>query len=464
MSMIFHQLYLGCLAQASYLLGSEGVAAVVDPRRDVDEYLQLAEQHGLTITHIILSHVHADFVAGHTELAARTGARIYMSHRADCGFPCEPLRDGDTIELGHIGIDVMETPGHTPTDICLLVRDRTALAEPAKLLSGDTVFLGDVGRPDLIGGAGFTAADMAAMMYDSLHEKVMVLPDDVEIFPGHGAGSACGKNISNERSSTLGLQRIANHALQPMTKEEFVASATEGLPQAPAYFPRAVAINRRGPRLLGELPAMVGLELDEVVARRDGGAQVLDPRNAQRYGEAHVAGSINIGLSGQFESWCGSLLDLDRPVVIVAEDEATAAEARLRLARVGIEDVTGYAVVSAKLLERGKTVGRLPQMSVHELEDKLAGGDHWQVIDVRRPMEYQTGHVPGAVHAPVSELPQGTSAVDGLDRERPTAVICGSGYRSSAAARFLRDAGFGDLHNVTGGTNAWLDAGLAIER
>lgn len=460
MSMVFEQLYLGCLAQASYLIGSQGAAVIVDPRRDVDEYLQRASELELSITHILLTHVHADFVAGHTELAARTGATIHMSHRADCGFPCEPLRDGDTIEVGHVGIDVVETPGHTPTDLCFVVRDRTALDQPAKLLSGDTLFLGDVGRPDLAGGGGFSAADMAAMMYDSLRDKLLVLPDDVEVFPGHGAGSACGKNISNERSSTLGQQRLANHALQPMTKQEFVATATAELPAAPPYFGHAANLNRRGPRLLDELPAMVTLDLEEVEARRDDGAQVVDPRSAAAHGAAHLPGSINIGLSGQFESWCGTLLALDRPIVLLADDAASAAEARLRMARVGLEDVVGHALLQTAVIE---DAAQLPQMSVHELSDKLAAGG-WQVIDVRRPLEYETSHVPGAVHAPVNVLPHDTSAVQQLDRAAPTAVICGSGYRSSAASHFLACAGFEDLHNVTGGTNAWLDAGLEIER
>jgi len=460
MTMVFEQIYLGCLAQASYLIGSEGAAVIVDPRRDVDEYLERAQELGLTITGVLLTHVHADFVAGHTELAARTGATIRMSHRAECGFPCEPLRDGDTIELGHVGIDVIETPGHTPTDLCFLVRDRTALDRPAKLLSGDTLFLGDVGRPDLVGSAGHTAADMAAMMFESLHEKLLPLADDVEVYPGHGAGSACGRNISTERSSTMGQQRLANHALQPMEQAEFVTNATTGLTPPPPYFSHAASLNRAGPRLIEELPPMAELGLAEALARQGAGAQLLDPRAAAAYGEAHIAGAINIGLSGQFESWCGTLLDLGAPIVLTTADQASAAEARTRLARVGLEDVVGYTLISAGDID---STGRLPQLGVGDLREALASGD-WQVIDVRRPMEYETSHVPGAVHAPVHTLATDTGAVAHLDRAAPTAVICGSGYRSSAAAHFLRGAGFQQLHNVEGGTNAWISAELPVEQ
>lgn len=463
MTIVFEQIYLGCLAQASYLIGSQGKAVVVDPRRDVDDYVQQADAHGLAIEHVILTHVHADFVAGHSELAAR-GARIHISHRAACGFERSELRDGDVLQVGDARIEVLETPGHTPSDVCLLVQDVTT-REPARLLTGDTLFIGDVGRPDLAGGLGHSAADMASMMYDSLRAKILPLPDDVLVFPGHGAGSACGRNISSERSSTLGQQRIANPALQPMTREQFVGAQTDCISDPPRYFARAAALNLRGPRLLRELPPMRTASFEEVTAAQSRGAQIVDARSAARHGEAHLAGSINVGLSGQFESWCGTLLDLDRPVVLVSDGEAGAQEARLRLARVAIEDVPLCAIAGTRSLAPGQRgVAALPQLSVHELREKMGRGG-WQVVDVRRAAEYEAGHAPGAVHVPLDTLPgTGLAALAGLSRERPTAIICGSGYRSSTASHYLRRAGFRELHNVTGGTNAWIAAGFAVER
>ncbi len=457
--MLFQQIYLPCLAQASYLIGSQGRAAVVDPRRDVDEYLQLAEQNGLRIERILLTHIHADFVAGHRELAARTGAAIAMSHRVDAGFPFEPLRDGDRLEVGSVTIEVLETPGHTPSDLCFLVRDSSAPEIPAKLLSGDTLFIGDVGRPDLAMGLGYSKEDMAGMMYDSLRDKILPLDDGIEVFPAHGAGSACGRNISNETSSTIGHQRLANPALQPQAREEFVASMTTDLAPAPAYFAYAATLNCRGPRLDAERPALRELDPTELAGDGQVDASVLDVRSAAQYGAGHLPDSINIGLTGSFASWCGSLLPLDRPVAIVATDLEAAEEARMRLGRVGIDDVAGWTP-AAKLGARADAV--VPQIEPTALDQRLRDG--WQLIDVRGAGEFTAGHAPGATPAPLPSLARGGVDLTALDRNRPTAVICGSGYRSSAATVLLRRLGFRDLHNVTGGTNAWAAAGLPLER
>lgn len=454
MTMIFEQIYLGCLAQASYLIGSRGVAAVVDPRRDVDEYVAVAEERGLKITHVFLSHIHADFVAGHVELAARTGATIHVSQRADCKFECVALRDGDRCEIGDVTIEVLETPGHTPSDVCLLVRDSTQPDAPGKLLTGDALFIGDVGRPDLAGGAGFEARDMAGMMYDSLHEKILPLPDDIEIYPGHGAGSACGRSMSDERSSTLGQQRLANWALQPQDRARFVEEQVSGLQPAPRYFARAARTNMAGPTLLRDVPPLA--QLDRTAVSRD--VQVLDTRFAAQFGKGHLPGSINIGLSGQFESWAGTLLDPEVPIILVGDAADAATEARTRLARVGLENVAGYHLFARD----AESDQLLPQITVQELNSNLAAGG-WQVVDVRRPTEYEAGHAPGAVLAPLHLLPTDHEALGNLDRSTPTAIICGSGYRSSAAAHYLRSLGFENLHNVTGGTNAWKDAGLTVE-
>ncbi len=456
--MHFQQIYLGCLAQASYLIGADGVAAIVDPRRDVDDYLDLAARHGLKIEHVWLTHVHADFVAGHLELRDRTGARMAMSHRVACGFPCAPLREGDVLRLGPVAIEPIETPGHTPGDLCFLVRDGADPSAKAKLLSGDTLFVGDVGRPDLAEGLGHTAADMAAMMYDSLRRKVLPLADDVEVWPGHGPGSACGKNIGPETSSTIGQQRLANWALQEMTRPEFVRQLTEGGNPPPRYFARAAATNRKGPPLLRTLPAL--RQLSPAALPHD--AQVLDVRSAAAYGAEHVAGALNVGLAGSFETWCGTLLDLDRPLAIAADDARAAAEARMRLCRIGVDAVAGW-IAAADRRGPGHAVARLPQLAVADLRERIRRDD-WQVVDVRTPGEYRAGHAPTAVPAPLAALPHDQGALAELDRRRPTAIICGSGYRSSAASQLLRRAGFTALHNVAGGTMAWINAGFEVEK
>jgi rhodanese-related sulfurtransferase len=339
-----------------------------------------------------------------------------------------------------------------------LVRDTADPSQPARLLTGDTLFIGDAGRPDLVGDLGHSAEEMAGMLYDSLRYKIMPLDDGVEIWPGHGAGSACGRSISSERSTTLGRQRLANPALQPMARERFIAAHVAGLPRPPAYFAHAASLNRSGPALLEELPEMRLADAAMLQTLRAKGAQILDTRSAAAHGAGHPEGAINIGLSGQLEPWAGTLLHPRAPVVLVAETEAAAQEAKLRLARVGIEQVPAYTL----------SVGteKLPQLTPAELRGHLARGG-WQVIDVRQPAEFAAGHVPHAVSAPLRELPgllAQPAALGDLARDRPTAVICGSGYRSSAAAHFLRRAGFQRLHNVAGGTNAWLQAGFEAER
>ncbi|HEX7254056.1 MAG TPA: MBL fold metallo-hydrolase, partial [Thermoanaerobaculia bacterium] len=305
--MFFKQFYLGCLAQASYMIGSKGEAAVVDPRRDVDEYLEEAKREGLTIRHVIETHLHADFVSGHRELAERTGAKIYFGARARAAFPHQAMNEGDEIRMGDVVIRVQETPGHTPESICLLIFDREAGPEPRMVLTGDTLFIGDVGRPDLAGGEG-TPEELARQLFDSLNEKLLTLPDSVAVYPGHGAGSLCGKNISSETSSTIGEQRRYNYALRPMPREEFVKLVTADLPEAPAYFSRDAAINRGGPGNLSELAAPQPLSPVQVEEKMAAGALLLDTRPSAAYGTGHVPGSIHIGLSGQFASWAGTLM------------------------------------------------------------------------------------------------------------------------------------------------------------
>jgi len=459
--MHFKQFYLGCLAHASYLLGSDGEAAVVDPQRDVEQYLEEAAAHGLRIKYVVETHLHADFVSGHRELAARAGAEVVFGARAAASLPHRAVGEGDELRVGRLTLRVLETPGHTPESISLLVFDPEAGPGPRMVLTGDTLFVGDVGRPDLAGSRGYTPEQMAGMLYDSLHGKLLGLPDEVEVYPAHGAGSMCGRNISKETSTTVGHQRRSNYALRPMPREEFVRLMTTDLPEAPAYFPRDAEINRAGAAALGELPRPAALSPAEVASLAASGHLVLDVRPAAEFGAGHVPGSVNVGLSGQFASWAGALVPLGTPLVIVAADEAQVDEAVLRLARVGHEDVRGYLEGGfAAWRAAGREAAELPQVSVAGLRRLLAERPDLQVLDVRRPAEYAAGHAPRAALAPLSPRLAEEAA---LDPARPAAVICAGGYRSSAAASLLRRAGFRDLLNVEGGTGAWVAAGYEVE-
>jgi len=461
--MYFKQFYLSCLAHASYLIGSEGEAAVVDPQRDVDQYVDEAAAQGLQIKYIIETHLHADFVSGHRELAARTGAEIVFGREAGASFQHRAVKDGDELQLGQVTLRILETPGHTPESICVLVIDKAVSGNPQKVLTGDTLFIGDVGRPDLAGGKGYTPQTMAGMMYDSLHQKLLQLDDAVEVYPAHGAGSMCGKNLSNETSSTIGQQRKFNYALQPMTQEQFVEMMTRDLPDAPAYFAKDAEINRAGAPALDQLPQPVALSPARVHELAAQGHVILDVRSAAEFGAGHVPGSLNIGLGGQFASWAGSLIPLNSAIVIVAESEEKVSEAQMRLARVGFENVASF--VDGGIYDwnqAGLEVATIPQITVTELKDMIATSADLQVIDVRRPAEYDSGHVPRAGTAPLAAFRKTLAGLN-LDPVKPTAIICAGGYRSSAATSILRQNGFTNLFNVTGGTTAWIKAGYEVK-
>nr|MBA3600588.1 MBL fold metallo-hydrolase [Acidobacteriota bacterium] len=327
--MKFKQFYLGCLAHASYYIGSEGEAAIVDPQRDVEQYLTEAETNNQKIKYIIETHLHADFVSGHIELARKTGAKIVFGAEANAEFEHTAVKGGDVLAVGNIKLKILETPGHTPEGISIVIETS---GEPKKVLTGDTLFIGDVGRPDLVGSKGFTATEMAGFLYDSLHEKILQLPDDTEVYPAHGAGSLCGKNMSKETWSTVGEQRKLNYALQPMAKDEFVRMMTENLTEAPAYFPKSVAKNLAGARSLEELSKPKKMSAQAV---KDFSGVILDVRSADEYGAGHIPNSLNIGLGGQFATWAGTLIEMETPIVIVADAEEKVTEAVMRLARVG---------------------------------------------------------------------------------------------------------------------------------
>jgi hydroxyacylglutathione hydrolase len=460
--MYFKQFYLACLAHASYLIGSDGEAVVVDPQRDVDEYLAEASAHDFQIKYVIETHLHADFVSGHQEISARTGAQIVFGEKAGIAFEHRAVRDGEEISIGKVVLRFIETPGHTPEGICVLVTDTEAPNQPPKLLTGDTLFIGDVGRPDLAGGKGYTPQMMAAMMYDSLHEKLLKLPDEVEVYPAHGAGSMCGRNMSKETSSTIGEQRKFNHALKPMSKEDFVAMMTADLAEVPSYFPRDAEINRSGARELSELQPPKPLTPQQVLELQTEGDVLLDVRSAADFGAAHVPGSMNIGLGGQFAMWAGSLIPLNAAIVVIADTAAQIEESVVRLARVGIENVKGYLDGGVQSWRAaGFPVDAIEQVSVAQLQEQMANGD-LQIVDVRRPAEYVNGHVPRAFNAPLSSLDKSLDPLP-LEKDKLTAVICAGGYRSSAAASLLQKQGFQNLVNVSGGTGAWINAGYPVE-
>ncbi|HEV8168729.1 MAG TPA: MBL fold metallo-hydrolase [Pyrinomonadaceae bacterium] len=456
--MYFKQFYLGCLAHASYLIGSDGEAAVVDPQRDVDEYLAEATANNLKIKYVIETHLHADFVSGHQEIAARTGAQIVFGAHAGAKFKHRAVRDGEELRMGHVVLRFIETPGHTPEGISVFVTDTERPNEPPKLLTGDTLFIGDVGRPDLAGGKGYTPQMMAEMMYDSLHGKLLKLADDVEVYPAHGAGSMCGRNMSKETSSTIGEQRKFNYALKPMSKDEFVKMMTADLPEAPSYFPKDAEINRSGARELSELQPPQPLTPQQVFELRD--YVLLDVRSAADFGAAHVPGSMNIGLGGQFAMWAGSLIPLNASIIIIADTGAQIDESVVRLARVGIEGVKGFLEGGVESWRAaGLPLESIEQVSVAQLKEQMARSD-LQIVDVRRPAEYVGGHVPRAVNAPLATLEKDPLP---LEKNKRTAVICAGGYRSSAAASLLQQQGFSNLLNVSGGTGAWINAGYPVE-
>jgi hydroxyacylglutathione hydrolase len=459
--MYFKQFYLGCLAHASYLIGSEGQAVVVDPQRDVDQYVAEADAHGLKIKYVIETHLHADFVSGHRELAERTGAEIVFGKKAGATFSHKAISDGDEIEIGKVTLRTLETPGHTLESISILVIDREASERPQKVLTGDALFIGDVGRPDLVGSKGHTPEEMAGMLYDSLHEKLLKLDDEVQVYPAHGAGSLCGRNISKETSSTVGEQRRFNYALQPMARVEFVRMMTTDLPEAPAYFPRDAEINRTGAAALEELPRPAELSPEEVDRLSREACLILDVRPSAAYGNGHIHGGINIGLGGQFASWAGTLIPLEAPIVIVADEPGEVDQAVTRLARVGIENVKGFLSGGMYAWDQaGLSVASTPQMPIDELRHQIEEKRGLQVVDVRRPGEYNSGHVPGAINVTLAHLEKQAAT---LNSRLPTAVICASGYRSSAATSILERNGFSEIFNVVGGTSGWINAGHRVE-
>jgi glyoxylase-like metal-dependent hydrolase (beta-lactamase superfamily II)/rhodanese-related sulfurtransferase len=462
---IFKQFYLPCLAHASYVIGDEatGTAAVVDPQRDVDQYIAFASEHALQIKHVFLTHLHADFVAGHLELRDRAGAKIYLGAAAKASYAFTPLRDGDGVEFGRIRLKILETPGHTPESISILVYDlNDSDTHPQSVLTGDTLFIGDVGRPDLRAALGWSATDLGGLLFESLHNKLLPLPDPCLVYPAHGAGSLCGKSLSKETVSTLGEQRRSNYALQPMSKEAFIHVVTADQPEAPAYFNYDAVLNSQERPTLDQALAhgMKPLTLDRVLELQVAGAQILDTRDAGEFASAHLAGSINIGLVGQYATWAGTVLDRTHPIVIIA-DPGGENESAIRLGRIGFDHVAGYLKDGLQSLEsRPELVAFTERLSAQFAAELLASLQPPLVVDVRAPSERDRKCIAGSLGIPLNHLAE---SMEKLPRDRTLLVYCAGGYRSSIAASLLQRGGFEPVAEIAGGIVGWEAANLPVQ-
>ena len=487
--MIFKQFYLNCLAHASYLIGDEasGQAAVVDPQRDIDQYLAFAAEHHLRITHVFLTHFHADFIAGHLELRDRTGAAIYLGRAAEAEYAFTPVGDGSVIRLGdHVSIGVIETPGHTVESISLLVLDdglqtsgsglpaSTGLQpvvrgpQPVAVLTGDTLFVGDVGRPDLRASLGWSAIELGGMLFDSLHQKLLTLPDATRMYPAHGAGSLCGKALSKDTVSTIGDQRLVNYALKPMSKQAFIDLVTADQPDAPAYFTYDAVLNSRERPTLDQTLAreLKPLTLDAVLAAQRAGAQVLDTRDASEFASAHLVGSVSIGLGGQYATWAGTLLDPSKPIVIIAGPGAEN-ESAMRLGRIGFDRVEGFLDGGIAAVTRAGLITSTTRLSPELAAERLAGSAPPLAIDVRTASERSQKWIEGTTSRPLNVFgapDKDRAALEGVPHDRPIIVFCAGGYRSSIAASLLQRDGFTNVSEIAGGLTAWEAASLPLGR
>ncbi|HEV3391122.1 MAG TPA: MBL fold metallo-hydrolase [Solirubrobacteraceae bacterium] len=457
--MVLKQYYLGCLAHASYLIADEssGTAAVVDPQRDVEQYLADAGRLQCRVGHVFLTHFHADFVAGHLELREREGATIHLGARARAEYPFTAMADGDSVQLGAVRLTVLETPGHSPESISILVSDPEEPVDPYAVLSGDTLFIGDVGRPDLRGALGWSAEELGGMLYDSLHGKLACLPDDTLLYPAHGAGSLCGKKLSTDTVSTIGIQRAYNYALAPMSRERFIETVTTDLPDAPAYFTYDAALNARERPTLDQAldRELRPLTLGETLKLQADGAQVLDTRDGAKFDGAHLKGSINVGLGGSYATWCGTILDPEKAIVLIAEP-GREVEAATRLGRIAFDTVAGYLAGGMESLsDDPNLIDRIERITAGSLAEQLTSPAPPVLLDVRAPGEWEQERIEAAVNVPLSRLPE---RLDSLPRDRQIVVHCASGYRSAIAAGLLERAGFEDVADLVGGLGAWTSA------
>jgi glyoxylase-like metal-dependent hydrolase (beta-lactamase superfamily II)/rhodanese-related sulfurtransferase len=462
---IFKQFYLPCLAHASYLIGDEetGTAAVVDPQRDTDQYIAFASEHKLKIKQVFLTHLHADFVAGHLELRDRVGSTIYLGAAAKAGYAFTPLVDGASVEFGRVRLKALETPGHTLESISIVVYDlNVSEMKPYAVLTGDTLFIGDVGRPDLRAALGWSAKELGSMLFDSLHSKLLALPDESLVYPAHGAGSLCGKALSKETVSTLGEQRRSNYALQPMSKEAFIQVVTADQPDAPAYFNYDAALNSEERPTLDQALAreMNPLTIEELLEMQTNDAQVLDTRDAVEFAAAHLRGSINIGLGGQYATWVGTVLDRAHPIVIIA-DPGRENEAAVRLGRIGFDHVAGYLQDGMRSLEsRPELTVKTERVSAAFAAELLSSEKAPLAVDVRAPREREQKFIAGSLGIPLNHLLENIGM---LPKDRALLMYCAGGYRSSIAASLLQKNGFDRVSEIAGGLAGWEAAKLPVE-
>ena len=459
--MILEQYYIECLSHASYLIGDEttGRAVVVDPRRDIGDYLDDAHKFGLTIDGVINTHFHADFVSGHLELVDATGAWIGFGEAAETDYPIRRLSDGEHLSLGEVDLEILSTPGHTWESISVLVREHPG-AEPVAVLTGDSLFIGDVGRPDLVNLGDGSSADLARAMYRTLHDKLMTLPDAVTVMPAHGAGSSCGKNLSTELTSTIGEQRVSNPSVQPMHEDAFVAMLTAGQPAAPAYFASDAAMNKRVHPLLQTDRRVPEMTPQQIRAALDAGVWVLDARTVEDFAAGHLRGTVNVGFDGRFAETGGMVADIGGQIALITYpgDEQQAA---LRLARIGSDDAIGYLTVGRDgefPTELADLVQAAPRTTVTELDELLAD-DAVTLIDIRNPGERESGAIPHSLHIPLAQLRLRLAEVP---TDKPIIVHCAGGWRSSVAASLLRANDIAQVSDLLGGYNAWADAHAAV--
>jgi glyoxylase-like metal-dependent hydrolase (beta-lactamase superfamily II)/rhodanese-related sulfurtransferase len=455
--MFVQQFFVKGIAHSSYLLGGTKTCAIVDPQRDVQIYIDAAQEMGMQITHILETHLHADFISGHLDLADRTGAAIYIPKSGGSAFKHVPVAEGDTFSIEDMNLKVHDTPGHTPEHISYVVTDRARGAEPAVLFCGDTLFVGDVGRPDLFPGK---ARELASQLYESLHTKLLTLPDFCEVYPAHGAGSLCGRTMGAKRTSTIGYERLYNAALQIKDEEEFIRSLTEHMPAAPDHFSRCSAINGKGPRLIKDLPALAPLAPPAFrdLARKDT-TVVLDTRTFESFGGLHVPGSYHIDLRGNFGTFAGWIIPPDKDILLVSETPDQAREATIWLRRVGLDRTAGYLNGGMnQWTQAGFAIGRIPQLSAEELQQMAAGKRNGILVDVRAPGEYEGYHIKNAINIPVQDL---RTRYKELDKKADLVLTCSTGMRSSMGASLLKMNGFTDVYSVAGGMTGYTTAGYA---
>jgi len=454
--MKFDQYYLECLSHASYMVGDEttGRAVVVDPQRDISQYLEDAQAAGMKIEMIIETHFHADFLSGHLELAEATGAEICYSSVAEPEFPHRKMADGEKVSLGEVTLEFRHTPGHTPESMSIVVWEKPSDSAPYAVLTGDTLFVGDVGRPDLLASIGFSRDELADMLYDSIKNKLMTLPDSTRVYPAHGAGSACGKNLSTELWSTIGSQRLTNYAVKAADKATFIDLVTEGQPPAPEYFVYNAILNRKNRELLDEEGAPTAMTFAEVTDAVSKGAVLIDGRDSEDFARGHFKGAINVGLAGRYAEFAGSIIKPDVDLILMVDD-GFELEAKTRLGRIGFDRVIGVVAQPLKaMLDNQDQVQTGSRLTVVDFTERQREIPNLQVVDVRNPGEVADGAIPDALAIPVGQLP---ARVEELDPNRPTVVYCAGGYRSSVAASLLRHRGFVDVSDVRGGYNAWIE-------